>query len=129
MDHLDLSPTHKILEKIIVPVENLFIKELKDHPVEAKKIFINPKLKTFLHLNKKLVILNPKNKSIPVRINVENVTELRLDLSDITSWRYGDNWDRQPSTVERLAQMKPLKSMNAMKNLERLHIHWTIEGK
>ena len=116
MDQLDLASTHKILEKLVVPVENLFINELKDHPVEAKKIFINPKLKTFLYLNKKVVILNPKNKSIPVPINVENVIELRLNLSDI-------------KILGGLAQMKPLKSMNAMKNLERLHIYWTIESK
>ena len=102
MDHLDLAPTHKILEKIIVPVENLFINELKDHPVEATKIFIDP-----------------KNKSIPVPINVENIIDLRLNLS----------WEYVPTTHERLAQMKPLKSMNAMKNLERLHIYWTIESK
>ena len=116
MDQLDLASTHKILEKLVVPVENLFINELKDHPVEAKKIFINPKLNTFLYLNKKVVILNPKNKSIPVPINVENVIELRLNLSDI-------------KILGGLAQMKPLKSMNAMKNLERLHIYWTIESK
>jgi len=125
MDHLDLASTHKILEKLVVPVENLFINELKDHPVEAKKIFINPKLKTFLYLNKKVVILNPKNKSIPVPINVENVIELRLNLSDIEI--LGGGLEDGP-THERLAQMKPLKSMNAMKNLERLHIYWTIEN-
>ena len=126
MDQLDLSSTHKILEELIVPVENLFIKELKDHPFEAKKIFINPKLKTFLYLNKKIVILNPKNKSIPIPINVENVIELRLNLSDIEL--LGGGWKDGP-THERLAQMKPLKSMNVMKNLERLHIYWTIKSK
>ena len=126
MDQLDLSSTHKILEKLIVPVENLFIKELKDHPVEAKKIFINPKLKNFLYLNKKIVILNPKNKSIPIPINVENIIELRLNLSNIEL--LGGGWKDGP-THERLAQMKPLKSMNIMKNLERLHIYWTIESK
>ena len=126
MDQLDLSSTHKILEKLIVPVENLYIKELKDHPVKAKKIFINPKLKTFLYLKKKIVILNPKNKSIPIPINVENIIELRLNLSDIRL--LGGGWKDGP-THERLAQMKPLKSMNIMKNLERLHIYWTIESK
>ena len=126
MDQLDLSPTHKILEKIIVPVENLFINELKDHPVEAKKIFIDPKLNTFLYLNKKVVTLNPKNKSIPIPISVENIIELRFNLSDIEL--FGGGWKDGP-THERLAQMKPLKSMNAMKNLERLHIYWTIESK
>ena len=126
MDQLDLSPTHKILEKIIFPVENLFINELKDHPVEAKKIFIDPKLNTFLYLNKKVVILNPKNKSIPIPISVENIIELRLNLSDIEL--LGGGWKDGP-THERLAQMKPLKSMNIMKNLERLHIYWTIESK
>ena len=126
MNQLDLSSTHKILEKLIVPVKNLYIKELKDHPVEAKKIFINPKLKTFLYLNKKIVILNPKNKSIPIPINVENIIELRLNLSDIEL--LGGGWKDAP-THERLAQMKPLKSMNAMKNLERLHIYWKIQSK
>ena len=126
MDQLDLSSTHKILEKLIVPVENLFIKELKDYPVEVKKICINPKQQTFLYLNKKVVILNPKSNSIPVPINVENLFELRLDLSDIEvfggGWKYGPNH-------ERLAQMKPLKSMNIMKNLEQLHIYWTVKSK
>ena len=125
MDQLDLSSTHKILEKLIVPVENLFIKELKDYPVEVKKICINPKQQTFLYLNKKVVILNPKSKSIPVPIKVENVFELTLNLRDIAA--FGGGW-RGP-TNERLAHMKPLISMNAMKNLERLHIYWTIESK
>ena len=112
MDQLDLSPTHKILEKIIFPVENLFINELKDFSVEAKKIFINPKLK-------------PKNKSIPVPITAENIIELRLNLSDIEL--LGGRLDGPP-THERLAQMKPLKAMNGMKNLERLHIYWKIKN-
>ena len=110
MDQVDLSPTHKILEKIIFPVENLFINELKDHPVEATKIFINP-----------------KNKTIPVPITAENVIELRLNLSDIEL--LGGDWEDGPPTHERLAQMKPLKAMNSMKNLERLNIHWEIKNR
>ena len=106
LDQLDLAPTHKILEKIIFPVENLFIDELKDHPVEATKIFIDP-----------------KSKSIPVPINV---IELRLNLSDIKLLGGGRKNGRP--THERLAQMKPLKAMNGMKNLERLHIYWKIRN-
>ena len=62
MDQLDLSSTHKILEKLIVPVENLFIKELKDHPVEAKKIFINPYLSVGELKHASYCVYNKQNK-------------------------------------------------------------------